>query len=231
VILSDYLHLAHRIDRAMARRYCPELVGIVLDVGCGRQPYRRFLGPGTTYIGMEMSAELEPDIVGSVLALPVRSGSLDGILCNEVLEHVPEPGAALAEMHRALRPSGRAYLTVPQSWGLHYEPQDYYRYTKYGITYLLEKHGFRVRSMDRMGGLFSYTAVRLLDLLVTGPFFGLCDRIGLRRGRYRLAALLVLPLNLVLIPIVTVLDRLDATNAYGWAVLADKAPVREGEPA
>jgi hypothetical protein len=114
------------------------------------------------------------------------------------------------------------YVTVPQAWGLHYEPFDFFRYTRYGIALLLEQAGFEVLETRQMGGLFSYFAVRLIDLFVVAALFPLCDTIRLKRGRYRLAALLVLPLNLVLAPVVGRLDRLDPFNAYGWAVLASK---------
>ena len=186
MILDDYLYIAHRIDRAAARRHCPQLSGLVLDVGCGRQPYRDLLPPGSTYVGMEVTDEGSPDVVGNVMDLPIRSESVDAVMCNEVLEHVPEPARGVAEMYRVLRPGGKLYVTVPQSWGLHYEPHDYFRYTKYGVSYLLERAGFRVRAIEQMGGLFSYAVVRLVDL-AAAAWFRLCDRIGLSRssGRYR----------------------------------------------
>jgi SAM-dependent methyltransferase len=221
-LFDDYLHLAHRIDRRMAAKYVPRLDGRVLDVGCGRQPYRRFLASGTKYVGMEYDTRLRPTVVGDVKALPFRDGVFDGVMCNEVLEHVPDPAQALAEINRVLRPGGQVYVTVPQSWGLHYEPYDFYRYTKYGISHLLEHAGFRVTATDKMGGLFSFFAVRLLDMVVLQYLFKLFDRVGLRRGRYRVAALLALPFNALLGPTTATLDRLDSTNAYGWALLAEK---------
>jgi len=141
---------------------------------------------------------------------------------------VPEPGVALAELHRVMRPGALLYVTVPQAWGLHYEPHDYYRYTKYGISHLLREAGFEVAEVRQMGGLFSYFAVRLIDLVVLRGLFPICDRLRLRRGRYRLAALAMLPFNLVFAPLSSMFDRLDPLNAYGWAVLAVR---RDGQPA
>lgn len=230
MIFASYLYLVARIDRRKAQRFCPELSGVVLDVGCGTQPYRQYLPPQTTYVGLEADDRLSPDVVGDVLALPIRSGVADSAMCTMVLEHVSEPGAALVEINRALRPGGRLYVTIPQSWGLHYQPYDFYRYTPYGIAHLLEKNGFRVDRTEQMGGLFSHFCVRLLDLLVDRVLFAACDRVGLHRGRYRLAALLCLPANLVLAPLTDALDRFDPLNAYGWAVLATKVEDR-GEDA
>ncbi|NJL48008.1 MAG: class I SAM-dependent methyltransferase, partial [Leptolyngbyaceae cyanobacterium SM2_5_2] len=45
------------------------------------------------------------------LALP--DAAFDVILCNHVLEHVPDDRAAMLEMRRVLRPGGWALVTVP----------------------------------------------------------------------------------------------------------------------
>jgi len=51
---------------------------------------------------------------GSSLPLPDRS--IDAAVCFEVLEHVPDEGAALAEIRRVLKPGGDFVLTVPNKW-------------------------------------------------------------------------------------------------------------------
>jgi SAM-dependent methyltransferase len=216
---NDYLYLAHRQDNSMARRFCPRLAGRVLDIGCGRQPFRRFLSRDTEYIGLEVNPELPADVFGDVCALPIASSSIDAAMCNEVLEHVADPLQALKEIHRVVRPGGFVFITVPQMWGLHYEPYDFFRYTNHGIAHLARSAGFDLVEVRRMGGLFSFFAVRCLDLFVTRGWFRLCDSLGLQRGRYRLAALLLLPLTAILIPVTSALDRLDNVNPYGWAVL------------
>jgi SAM-dependent methyltransferase len=221
-LLDDYLYIAHTIDRRMAEAYCPMLQGDVLDIGCGTRPYRRFLTNARCYVGIDQNPDVRPDVVGSVLDLPFGDASFDGVLCTEVLEHVPDPFVAARELFRVTRPGGKVYVTVPQAWGLHYEPNDYFRYTKYGIMHVLEGVGFSVCEVRQMGGLFSYFSVRLIDLLVLDVLFRLLDRLGIQRGRYRLAALLVFPLNATFGRLSIALDRLDRYNAYGWAVVASK---------
>lgn len=49
--------------------------------------------------------------------LSFADGSLDLIVSNEVLEHVPHPGQAFAECARVLRPGGRMIVTIPFSAG------------------------------------------------------------------------------------------------------------------
>jgi SAM-dependent methyltransferase len=48
-------------------------------------------------------------------AIPFRSGTFDLILCNHVLEHVPDDRQAMRELRRVLRAGGTAVLQVPLS--------------------------------------------------------------------------------------------------------------------
>jgi SAM-dependent methyltransferase len=109
---------ASRVERAAGGR-----PGRVLDVGCGRgfllDAFRR---RGWTVEGTEMS-EASSAHAREVLDLPVRVGPLeslglppesyDAVTLWHVLEHLPEPGALLAEIHRLLRPGGVLLVSVP----------------------------------------------------------------------------------------------------------------------
>jgi SAM-dependent methyltransferase len=48
-----------------------------------------------------------------VVRMPYEDGSFDIVLCSHVLEHVPDDRTAIAEIHRVLRPGGRAIIIVP----------------------------------------------------------------------------------------------------------------------
>jgi 2-polyprenyl-3-methyl-5-hydroxy-6-metoxy-1,4-benzoquinol methylase len=50
---------------------------------------------------------------GSVTALPFDRGAFDVVLCNHVMEHVPQPESAAVEIARVLRPGGMAMIGVP----------------------------------------------------------------------------------------------------------------------
>jgi SAM-dependent methyltransferase len=64
-----------------------------------------------------VSADLNParpgDMVADVTALPFDADSFDVVICNHVLEHVPDDAAAIGEMLRVLRPGGTALMLHP----------------------------------------------------------------------------------------------------------------------
>jgi SAM-dependent methyltransferase len=118
----------------------------LIDVGAGDSPYRELFNH-LRYESSDWEQSVHPgargvDHVGPAHDLPVPDGAYDAVLCTQVLEHVPNPGAVLAELHRVLRPGGRLYLTVPLAWELHELPYDFYRYTPHGLARILTDAGF-----------------------------------------------------------------------------------------
>lgn len=97
--------------------------------------------------------------------IPMEDLSIDVVLLTEVMEHLPEPLLALKELNRILKKGGYLYITVPQGWGEHQPPHDYYRYTQYGLHYLLEKANFEVEKVEKRGGYLKYIAFRLWHIM------------------------------------------------------------------
>lgn len=54
------------------------------------------------------------DVKADICNLPFSDESFDFILCNHVLEHIPEDTIAMQELFRILRPGGTAILQIPQ---------------------------------------------------------------------------------------------------------------------
>lgn len=220
LLLATPHYIVERAKREQAARWCPRLRGRVVDVGCGFSPYRRFLTAATAYAGVELHARYRPQVVASSLALPFREASADGVMLTEVLEHLPEPADALEEARRILRPGGLLYVTVPMTWGLHYVPHDYYRFTRWGIAHLLEKAGFEVETLEPFGGLFTIIGARLADLASTLLLDRPLRALGMERGRLRLCALALAPFNLPAYHLGRILDHLWRDDVLGWAAVA-----------
>ena len=100
------------------------------------------------------------DVVGDLGQLPFCAGTFDLALCLEVLEHLPEPQQALTELARVLRSGGRLNFSVPMSWHQHQKPHDYYRYTSFGLRYLLDRAGFDVCELRPTGGYFWFLSIQ-----------------------------------------------------------------------
>ncbi len=172
----------------------------VLDAGAGEGAYSGFfrahrycgvdfaLGDaGWDYSGLDAVADLH--------ALPFREECFDACLNIVTLEHVREPAFVLCEISRTLRRGGRLLLVVPQDWEVHQSPHDYFRYTRYGVRYLLGNAGFTKIEVQPAGGFFRLLSRRLLNGLQFFPPILLLP-----------AALFLVPPALVL-PVFDFLDR------------------------
>ncbi len=84
-----------------------------------------------------------PDVRGDVSCLAIRSGSVDAVVCLEVLEYVWAPLAALAEVSRALIPGGILVISSPFLHRVD-APDDFWRLTEPGLRRLLAEAGFKV---------------------------------------------------------------------------------------
>ena len=130
--------------------------GRLLDVGSGNQPYERWLGDVTEYVGIDINHQTSrPVVSGLAYALPFAANSFDTVFSTQTLEHVEDPQLAVAEMARVLRPGGYLILTAPQTWRLHEKPYDFYRYTRFGLQHLLERSGLHVVRIKAQGGVWA----------------------------------------------------------------------------
>jgi SAM-dependent methyltransferase len=162
-------HLAQRELIKCVKAESRNMVGNLLDVGCGKKPYAPLLSNASRYIGLDVPTTMhsltQVDIIGTALALPIRDECFDSLLCTEVLEHTPDPLGALLEMWRVANPGGILLLTIPLSEQLHEEPYDYYRFTKYGLDYLLNESGWKSLRIYERGGAWLEFGYRFSSFL------------------------------------------------------------------
>lgn len=159
------------------RRCLPFARGELLDVGCGEAPYRTMVSPAVSrYVGVDVARRSEwVRCCCSALALPFLPARFDTVFCTEVLEHLPDPRVALAEVYRVLRPGGCLILSVPQLYWVHEAPFDFYRFTRYGLAELLGEQGrFEIVYEAPVGNssdaVIDVLSKMLYVWLIEGPF-------------------------------------------------------------
>lgn len=163
----------------------------VVDVGGGER-FQKWLAPYRSYFDnvdyktFDYDARSGADIIGDIHNIPLPEGSVDGVICHSVLEHVQDPLRAARELHRILVPGGALFLHVPSIYPYHARKgvyPDYWRFFDDTLELLLQ--GFTDIEIVKRGGYF----------MALSFFFPLQHR-----------------LRFVLNPLATVLDRLFKTD-------------------
>lgn len=175
---SDHLGKTILHPQYFAEKYAWEAVeiatkeahGVLLDIGCGRMPYRDHLLPKVEkYIGLDhpttaklYHGEIKPDMYADATEIPLKTGSIDTILLLMVLEHLPNPLQALKEAKRLLASKkGILVLSTVQMYPIHDAPFDYFRYTRYGLDMLLKEAGFKIKKIRSQGNFWSFWGLHL----------------------------------------------------------------------
>jgi Methylase involved in ubiquinone/menaquinone biosynthesis len=196
------LHFEAAIDRAVADFSASLPPGSrVLDAGAGETRHKG-LFQAHTYIGVDLGVGdsqwdyRDLDAVANLEALPFRGSVFDACINIVTLEHVPEPSAVVNELARVLRSGARILLVIPHEWEEHQQPHDYFRYTRYGIEYLLKKAGFVDLRIQPVGGFFRLLSRRVMNSLQFFP------------------KILVIPAAILLAPAALTLPLLDGIDKH-----------------
>lgn len=208
----------------------PHVVGTVLDIGCGAQPFRRLFNTNKiTYIGID-TIEAKPNfgyenndtIYYSGKTLPIENEKADFILCTETLEHILEPTWLLNEMGRCLKNGGKILLTVPFAARWHFIPFDYWRYTPSSLSHLLSTAGFTNISVYARGNHVAVACYKVMGLML--PFLFSKQSNKLKLIFDRLVGLILLPFIFILafIANIAILKTTSAEDCLGFTVLAEK---------
>jgi ubiquinone/menaquinone biosynthesis C-methylase UbiE len=178
------------LQDAVLRGLRPHRPERVLDVGCGtgRLTARLASELGATAVGCDYSAGMLEKarertqrpawVQGDAMALPVRSGSFDAVVCTESFHWYPDQPRAVRELARVLRPGGRLLVVL-------INPRNEY------TTELTH------RWSERMGQPFTWPTPARMRSMVTGAGLRV-----LRQDRvWRMPAGILLP------PVLTVAER------------------------
>ncbi len=173
--------------------------GTILENGCGVGMYVEHISLfGGTVVGLEYDLERTAEARRNSLHilnaagefLPLPSGTFDLILSHEVIEHVQDDRAAISEMVRVLKPSGRIVIFCPnrgypfETHGIYWKGK-YYFGNKLFVNYLprsvrnkLAPH-VRIYSKSDLQKLFEGLPVKFIEQTI---IFGAYDNIITRFG-------------------------------------------------
>lgn len=76
-----------------------------LDIGAGKYPKGKF--------SLDMNKNFHPNIIADVSNMPIRTGSINSVICSHVIEHTSEINLVLSEIKRILKKGGKAIFFLP----------------------------------------------------------------------------------------------------------------------
>lgn len=169
----------------------------VLDVGCGTGVVARRAALAVGARGQVVGVDLNEGMLrvagraapagapvswrqGNATSLPFPDGSFDVVLSQQMLQFVPEPSRAVAEMHRVLTPGGRLAISVcrPIEHAPGYLPL---------VAGLRQHVGAEAEAMMR-SPFPAWSVSRLREIVSGGGFDGVAISIEVMSVRYPSAA-------------------------------------------
>lgn len=145
--LSETNCLSFTDLRDVVERFAQRVSGSLFDYGSGGAPYRSLFRGITTYIRADVTPGPAVDrLLPSNGMTEEPEASYDAVLSTQVLEHVPDPAAYLAECARLLKPGGQVLITTHGMFEEHGCPHDYHRWTARGLECAVERAGLRVEA-------------------------------------------------------------------------------------
>lgn len=132
---------------------------------------------GFNVLSMDISQDRSPDIVGDICSYDFGKTKFDTVVMSEVLEHVTTPILAIKNIHNILIEGGELIITTPFIFPIHDRPNDYYRYTIYGLKFLLKDFKeVRVTEKNSWTEAINILALRMLmedsiKCRLIAPFF------------------------------------------------------------
>lgn len=156
-------------------RLCRDLYGQVLDIGCGLGDMLVFR-PGT--IGVDVNPEtiawcrargldahlMQPD------HLPFSSAAFDGVLLDNVLEHLIDPTPLLMEIRRVLVPGGRLLVGIPGTCAYNRDPDHKIFYDEETLTRCISQAHFKREKLFYMPFRSAWLERHLRSYFIYGLF-------------------------------------------------------------
>ena len=150
--------LTRPFTNAFLKKYSTNAV--TLDIGASGSDHLKYFPNRTT---LDIDASKNPDVVGDAHNLPFKDESFEVVVCSEMLEHADNPQKVISEIKRVLKPRGRVVLTTRFAFPVHDVPNDYWRFTPYGLQKLFS--AFEIIEIATDGGPFHTIAIQLQRII------------------------------------------------------------------
>lgn len=177
----------------------------VINIGAGGEIADTLRGLGLKFKEVDVDPDRAPDFLMSMEDMQmIPDNSVDAVFCLEVLEHVKNPFLAVRETKRILKPGGILVGSTPFLFPIHDSPNDFYRYTEFGINNLFID--FKKSSLVRRNSYLEAIFVCVLRLINIGSF------------RERLLIVVIFPVLLLSFLVIVLLNYVvindSATTGY-----------------
>lgn len=173
--------LVYKHNDYYLKKFIPFYKGVMVDLGCGEAPYKEyFLKFVDKYIGVDWNSSyhnIKADVISDLNErIDLEDEIVDCAIAISVMEYLYNPEKFLEESYRILKKNGVMIMQVPFQWWVHEVPYDYYRFTPYGLKYLLNKVGFRDVKIFPIGGFFTliFAPLFLINQLIA-PILDILD--------------------------------------------------------
>jgi SAM-dependent methyltransferase len=123
IISSDYTPI-DQLKEFVAK--IPES-SVVVEFGSGS---RRLRGD---VVNLDLFGFPNVDMMADIQQSPLVDASVDYVVLDTVLEHVPNPRQVVSEIHRVLKPGGQLLCITPFLFNYHGYPNHYFNFSKDGL--------------------------------------------------------------------------------------------------
>lgn len=129
--IGSISYLGMSPQKAMLRVFRKEELDekVIINVGSGIKRIHR------SVINLDIFPFRNVDLVTNATALPLKDDSVDMIITESTLEHIPNTYIAMRELARVVKSGGFIYVSIPFLMPFHASPSDYGRLTAEGLKY------------------------------------------------------------------------------------------------
>lgn len=154
---------------------CRHLSGKVLDVGCGIGDFLRYY---PNAVGLDINSHnirycknkgLSAFLIENSL-FPFPDLSFNGVVLDNVLEHLEDPSMTISEIHRVLNKNGALIVGVPGPAGYNSDPDHKQFYDQDSLAGLFFNYGFKMTKVMDLPFRMHYAKKRLRQYCIYAIF-------------------------------------------------------------